>query len=265
MQMDAYKKLIWASIIIVIVLIIPMFVYFFFIKNDAPPYSPPPLPSKSETQSSVPPVKEIIKKEEPLETLTLNIELNNSDETLREWLRNCSSHPGFLEWLKNSDMIRRFVAVVENIATGASPAPHLEFLLPSGKFKVFKRSENIFIDPASYKRYNSTAAILASLDSRKLVKIYRQVKPLMEEAYKELGYPEKEFGETLLQAFSVLLNTPIPGGDILLEEKVMVYAFEDPGLEHLSAAQKHLIRMGPNNAEKIKAKLREILKEIRGK
>lgn len=263
--MDAYKKMIWGSVIIAIVLIIPLFVYFSFIKHDAPSPSPPPLPSSSETRSSVPPVKEILKKEEPLEPLTLNIELNNSDETLRELLRNCSSHPGFSGWLKNSDIIRRFVAVADNIAGGASPAPHLEFLLPSGKFKVFKRGENIFIDPAGYKRYNSTVAILASLDSRKLVEIYRQVKPLMEDAYKELGYPERKFGETLLQAFSVLLNTPVPGGDILLEEKVMVYAFEDPGLEHLSAAQKHLVRMGPKNAEKIKTKLREILKEIRGK
>ncbi len=263
--MDAYKKLIWGSVIIAIVLIIPLFVYFFFIKHDAPPPSPPPLPSNSETRSSVPPVKEILKKEEPLEPLTLNIELNDSDETLRELLRNCSSFPGFSGWLKNSDITRRFVAVADNIAGGTSPSPHLEFLLPSGKFKVFKRGENIFLDPAGYKRYDSTASILASLDSRKLVEIYRQVKPLMEEAYKELGYPGKEFGETLLQAFSVLLNTPVPGGDILLEEKVMVYAFEDPGLEHLSAAQKHLVRMGPKNAEKIKAKLREILKEIRGR
>jgi len=263
--MDAYKKMVWGSVIIAIVLIIPLIIYFFFIKHDPPPSSPLPLPSNSETQSSVPPVKEIIKKEEPLEPLTLNIELNNSDETLRELLRNCSSHPGFLRWLKNSDIIRRFVAVAENIASGTSPAPHLGFLLPSGKFKVFKRGENFYIDPAGYKRYDSTASVLASLDSRKLVEIYRQIKPLMEEAYKELGYPEKEFGETLLQVFSVLLNTHVPEGDILLEEKVMVYAFEDPGLEHLSAAQKHLIRMGPKNADKIKAKLREILKEIRGK
>jgi hypothetical protein len=105
---------------------------------------------------------------------------------------------------------------------------------------------------------------VSSLDSQKLVEIYRQIKPLMEEAYKELGYPEKEFGESLLQAFAVLLNTPVPKGDILLEEQVTTYAFSDPGLENLSAAQKHLVRMGPENARKIKAKLREILKEIRG-
>jgi len=261
--MDAYKKMVWGSIIVAIVLIIPLIIYFFFLKDDTPPPSHPPLVSTSETRSTVPPAKEIIKKEEPLEPLILHIELSNSDETLRELLPTCSSHPGFSEWLKNSNIIRRFVGVVDNIASGVSPAPHLEFLLPSGSFKVMKKGDNTYIDPDSYKRYNSVAAILASLDSQKLVEIYRQIKPLMEEAYKELGYPEKEFGETLLQAFSVLLNTPVPGGDILLEEKVMVYAFEDPGLENLSAAQKHLIRMGPENARKIKAKLREVLEQIR--
>ncbi len=263
--MEAYKKMIWGSVIVAIVFIIPLIIYFFFLKHDVPAPSHPPLASTSETRSSVPPAKEIIKKEEPFEPLIINIELNNSDETLRELLPTCSSHPGFSEWLKNSNIIRRFVAVVDNIASGVSPAPHLEFLLPSEKFKVIKRGDNTYIDPASYKRYNSIAAILASLDTHKLVEIYRQIKPLMEEAYKELGYPEKKFGEALLQALAILLNTPVPVGDILLEEKVTTYAFKDPGLEHLSAAQKHLIRMGPENARKLKAKLREILKEIRSK
>jgi len=262
--MEAYKKVMWGSIIAAIVLMIPLIIYFFFLKHDAPAPSHPPLASTSETRSSESPAKKIIKKEEPLEPLILSIELSNSDGTLREVLPSCSSHPGFSGWLKNSNIIRRFVAVADNVANGISPAPHLGFLLPPEKFKVIKRGDNTYIDPASYKRYNSAAAILSSLDSQKLVEIYRQIKPLMEEAYKELGYPEKEFGESLLQAFAVLLNTPVSKGDVLLEEKVTTYAFSDPGLENLSAAQKHLVRMGPENARKIKAKLREILKEIRG-
>jgi len=40
------------------------------------------------------------------------------------------------------------------------------------------------------------------------------------------------------------------------------YQFADPGLESLSAGQKVLIRMGPDNAQVIKAKLRDIRRAV---
>jgi hypothetical protein len=84
---------------------------------------------------------------------------------------------------------------------------------------------------------------------------------VIEEAYRELGYPGTEFQETLEEAIDVLLKTPIPEGEILLEEKVTTYTFADPNLEALSDIRKHFLRMGPQNVRKIKAKLREI-KEV---
>lgn len=263
--METYKKIIWGSFVVILI-IIPIIIYFFFIKNKTP--SPPsPLPITSDSESCTPPslLKKITEKKEIPESAPLNIDLNNSDGMLQKLLKDYSSHKGFKKWLKNKDIIRRFVAVVDNISRGETPAPHLEFLLPPAKFMVIKRGDNLYLDPTSYKRYNSTAEILVSLDSQKLVELYRELEPLTEEAYKELGYPEKIFNETLFQAFSVLLNTPVYEGDILLEEKVITYAFKDRGLENLSAAQKHLLRMGPRNTKKIKAKLREIISDIRKK
>ncbi len=40
--------------------------------------------------------------------------------------------------------------------------------------------------------------------------------------------------------------------------KVKTYRYVDPKLEALSPAQKQLLRMGPENAQKIQAKLREL-------
>jgi hypothetical protein len=40
------------------------------------------------------------------------------------------------------------------------------------------------------------------------------------------------------------------------------YKFADPELESLSAGQKIMIRMGPQNAEKVKAKLRALRREL---
>jgi hypothetical protein len=41
-----------------------------------------------------------------------------------------------------------------------------------------------------------------------------------------------------------------------------MYEFDDPELEDLSAGQKLLVRMGPENAAVLKAKLREIRREL---
>ncbi len=43
-----------------------------------------------------------------------------------------------------------------------------------------------------------------------------------------------------------------------LEPAVDAYEFVDPALESLSPAQKHLLRMGPDNARLVREKLREI-------
>jgi hypothetical protein len=39
---------------------------------------------------------------------------------------------------------------------------------------------------------------------------------------------------------------------------VLTYAFANQDLEQLSGAQRHLVRMGPDNARKIQAKLRKL-------
>jgi hypothetical protein len=46
-------------------------------------------------------------------------------------------------------------------------------------------------------------------------------------------------------------------------QPTVYYKFADPNLEALSAGQKLLIRMGPENAGAIKSKLREIQAELR--
>jgi len=188
----------------------------------------------------------------------LDVGINESDEVLRELLRPGSSHDGFDKWLKNNDLIRKAVAVVVNVANGESPTAHLDSLLPTAPFKVKKSEGKIFLDPASYKRYDREAAVFASFDNDTIVSVYRRARPLIDEAFKDLGYSETNFDTTLQKAIRLLLDVPIIERDILLEEKVTTYMFADKRLENLSPPQKHLLRMGPANIKKIQAKLGEI-------
>ena len=55
-----------------------------------------------------------------------------------------------------------------------------------------------------------------------------------------------------------LLEAPDLERPVLLSQPRVVYEFADPKLEGLSAGQKILLRMGSENAVKMKAKLRQI-------
>ena len=63
----------------------------------------------------------------------------------------------------------------------------------------------------------------------------------------------------LEKAIVSLLSTPMPSEDLAVHPRgAVVYSYADEGLESLTGAQKHLIRMGPRNARLVKDKLREI-------
>ena len=57
---------------------------------------------------------------------------------------------------------------------------------------------------------------------------------------------------------TLLLATPECQGTIALVRPNVMYIYADPTLEALPAGQKLLIRMGPENAAAIKAKLTEL-------
>jgi hypothetical protein len=65
-----------------------------------------------------------------------------------------------------------------------------------------------------------------------------------------------------VQVIDHLLATPQVAGAIPLTRPKVFYEFADPSLEALSSGQKILIRMGPQNAEIVKAKLRELRAQI---
>jgi hypothetical protein len=188
--------------------------------------------------------------------------LKTSDLPVRELAGELSSHPQLVPWLKNEDLLRRFTAAVDNTADGTSPDTHFEFLRPKEPFKVIERDGNIFIDPACYRRYDLVAEVFVSLKTESAIALYRELRPLINEAYREIAPPGKDFQETLLKTIDELLEVPVLDGEIPVEEKVVTYTYADERLEALSKAQRHLLRTGPDNVRMIQAKLRDIKKEL---
>jgi hypothetical protein len=185
--------------------------------------------------------------------------LKSSDAVVRELAAKLSSNPKLAAWLVNDDLIRRFTASVNNIAAGMSPRSHLEFLRPKEGFEVDSRGGGVLvIDERSYQRYDLPSAVFSSLDTEGTVALYRELKPLIDEAFREIAQPGRSFDDRLEVAMDHLLAVPVVDGPLLVEERVVTYAWADDELEAMSGAQRHLLRMGPDNVRRIQGKLREL-------
>jgi hypothetical protein len=185
--------------------------------------------------------------------------LDQSDDLLRELAGKLSSRPELAAWLANQDLARRFVAAVDNVATGETPTRQLPFLAPSGRFRAAGGAHAYVIDPRSYERYDGVAAVFSSIDAAAAVRLFVQIEPLLVAAYRELGYPDGRFRETLERAAARMLAVPVLEGEVQLVPAVLTYRFADPKLEGLSPAEKQLLRMGSRNVQLVQGKLREIL------
>lgn len=183
--------------------------------------------------------------------------LADTDPLVRQMVRALSSRPLVLRWLATDNLLRGFTVAVENIANGATPARRLSVLRPAGSFRVIDDEDNYLIDPRTYERYAPLAAAVGSLDAEGVAELYSTLKPRIEDAYAELG-TQRSFDAALEEAIVALLRTPMLEGQVLLVPKGGVFAFENPRIERLSAAQKQLLRTGPRHGRLIQDKLREI-------
>ena len=196
---------------------------------------------------------------EQLSARLSGVTLATSDAAVRDLVEGASSHPQLAKWLVNEDLVRRFVASVDNIAEDRSPRQHLDFMQPSTPFRILDRRGTFYMNPASYHRYDLAAEVLASLDTAGTVALYRELRPLIDEAYREISPPGSDFEDRLLEAIDHLLAVEAPTGDIELEERtVATFAYADGSLESLSDAQRHVLRMGPDNVRRVQEKLQEL-------
>jgi len=253
--MEDNQKAVRTAIIILILLVAAIGIYYLFIADRGkPPVS-----------DGVKPAEKIGGQELPGDGLSgkpVTVALDQSDAVVREMAGEVSLNPLFLRWLKSPDLIRRFVAAVDSIANGQSPRPQADFFVLKGEFAVISKNGKTFLDPASYERYNIVADVFDSVSAESCAKLYRDFRPSIQQAYRDLGYPTGDFERILLKAIVEVLRTPIFEAPIAVEKKVATYVLVDSKIEEMSPPQKHLLRMGPENVQLIQAKLRELARAL---
>lgn len=225
--------------------------YIFLRRPPLEPSAPAKTPSKTAP----------VQQAEPGEQIVLP-PLDHTDPIVRQLVERLSSHPTVAAWLTTDGLIMNFVMVTARIANGETPVGELKALGPIPRFRTSGPDENRSIDPSSYRRYDRHAAAVAALDARGAARLYATLKPRIAEGYRRLGSGDGEFDRVLERAIVELLRVPVIDGQIALVPHGLVYAFEDPRLQELSAPQKQLLRMGPQNVRAVQAKLREIAPHI---
>ena len=188
-------------------------------------------------------------------------DLDSSDAMIRQAILSLTnfSVPEVEGLLPGDQLIRKFVAVLDNAAAGRFSFTLLEDLSITGVFVAREIEKDVFeIDFRSYQRFNFVTDVFYSINAARAVELYRLAKPLINAAYKELGYLEGDFDEIFFSALEGISKTPDFPERVLLKRPVVLYEYIDPEYEALSPFQKQILRTGPRNSRLIKKKAREI-------
>ena len=228
------------------------------VRTEAPAPAPTPaapIPAPSAPATVV--VSEPEVPEEPEEIIELPV-LNESDAFLTGRVQDLETGARLLSLIVPDDVIRKFVVFVDNIAD--SNLPQLEYPVrrPSQGMAVRELDENLFeMQTVSYQRYTPIVDGLVAVNPERALAIYRVMQPLFQEAYRELGYTNRDFDDTLLRAIDTVLNADTAEGPFQLIKPKVMYIYADSDIERLSPVEKQLLRLGPQNAEKLKLSLRQ--------
>lgn len=184
--------------------------------------------------------------------------LNESDDFLAERIQGLETGTRLLSLIVSDDMIRKFVVFVDNVADGNLPQLEYPVRRPSQAMAVRELDENLFeMQTVSYQRYTPIVDGLAAVSPERVIPIYRMMKPLFQEAYRELGYGNRNFDDTVIRAIDTVLNASTAEGPFQLIKPKVMYIYADSDIERLNPVEKQLLRLGPQNAEKLKLALRQ--------
>jgi hypothetical protein len=172
-------------------------------------------------------------------------------------------------FLQTDDFARRLVVTIDNLGREHAPAAVWPVSPSPGRFLVEQRVDGTVIAAGNAARYTPLVLLAETIDAKDSVKLYRRMYPLLQQAYRELGFGDRYLNDRVVEVIDLLLATPEPTeaprlqltevkGPIPSQRPWIHYQYEDPRLEGLAAGQKILIRVGLANERRLKSKLAEL-------
>jgi len=276
MSESSEKKSLSPHFIIVGILLIVILAVVFWPSEEEPEAVITPEPDITEPEVTPTDEPEIFEPTQPAPTVELEEKdeveplpepvepdpepLDTSDPAVKASLIESSSADEEMvnRMLVNEGLIQRFVVSVTNLANDEMAPNHQLLTPPEQSFRVYSQAGKQWIDAASYKRYTPYVDMLESFNNEALLNIYDIYKEDIQAKFSEIGNPDKDFNKVLLQAIDQLLDTPEVPVPVEVYTDSVAYKYADERLENLNEPQKQLLRTGPDNMRRIKAKLREL-------
>lgn len=167
------------------------------------------------------------------------------------------------------DLPGRVVATVDNLGRTHAPSRLWPVVPAAGKLAIDETGGNPTLGADNGLRYTPYVLLLETVDLRHVVEVYAMHYAAFQQAYVDLGYPKGHFNDRLVEVIDLLLATPQPAGPIGVhlpkiqgplqpQRPWVLYEFDDPALQALPAGQKLLLRTGPVNERRIKARLTQL-------
>ena len=235
-------------------------------RTDSPPARvQPPIELPPPLAEQVPPVEHPLPPEVALPPVKPLPPLDRSDPAVRDALAEQLPHAPLPRFTNMQDYVRRFVITVDNLPRNIVPS-QLSALqrVPEPLMVDRDASGTLTLSPRNGDRYAPLIGFLESLEPATLVKLYSRFYPLMDQEYKSLGYPEGRFHDRVIFAIDDMLAAPRPTGPIELIQPRVLYEYADPALRTRSAGQKVMIRVGPDNAERLRGLLQRWRAQLLG-
>lgn len=185
--------------------------------------------------------------------------LDEMDGFLRPLLQALSTRPELVRWLATDDLVRQLAAAIDKASQGDNPAGGFMELAPRTRLAVTRSGNRRIMDPAGYRRYDGLVTTVTTIDASAVARIYKTIRPRLNEAYQNMGHPGGNVDAAVQQALDMLLDTPVVKGPVVLVEGAGArWAYADPALEALTPTQKQLVRMGPAHTEALLVWLRAL-------
>jgi len=188
--------------------------------------------------------------------------LDTSDNLIRNLVLSENSPANLATWLELEDLIRRSASYIDGLARGSILGKIFPLSAPEGKFTTHQQGDVIWLNAGNYERYDSTVAVLMSLDMQKMAEMFHRTRPLLESAFAELGYKPEQMSGIILQTIGHILAAPVIVEPLQLTRESVSYKFVRPDLEALMPLHKQLLRAGPENTRRLQQQakaLREAL------
>ena len=210
--------------------------YYLWPHGEGPVVVTPP-PPESETEPPAP-----LEPAEPVDKVVKELKVDNALD----------------EWLSMSGIVQRIAAATWRVSNGDSPAPVLGFLNLIGRFDVKDVGDKVFVDPASYRRYDPLIDRVVAVNPVQAAKAYKRLRPNFEAAFAEIAEPGETFDDVAKSAIKRVLAVQVPTGDVEVIGKGATFFYADETLESMSAADKHVLRLGPKNAKRVQDWVRKL-------